>query len=169
MKVVRALTRRDFIYGSIGFCTALSGVTLAGCGSSTPIVGKWKKQGSSDPSVEFKEDGTFSYTNSTFTKLGTLEGKWRAYKNNPVEVNGEKWFVYTTDSDMGSSGKGTHSDDIDGKYEKGRNDFVVKNDIMYAAVGWTLTKHDSFNEEAIIKYINNPYCATEGGLTYRKA
>lgn len=67
---------------------------LIGCGSSEPIVGKWASQ-HSNAKYEFKDDGTFSYTNRYVTELGYLTGSWEKCESKPtVNAEGKEWHVY---------------------------------------------------------------------------
>lgn len=144
--------------------------SLIGCGNSNPIVGKWKNARSGDL-IEFKSDGTLSYTNSTFKELGVLEGKWYPYKNNPVDVNGEKWYIYTIDSYMDDLGVGQYSEDIGGEYQEGRSDFAVNGDLAYGAAGFTLADPDDnskFDEDRIKNYLDDPDDIVVAYLTYMR-
>ena len=156
------ITRRGFIIGAAGLSAILGTISLAGCaGGGEPIVGTWQYDSKSYVRLKFEADGTFSHTNKHFTEFGDLMGKWYAYENNPVDVDGEKWYVYTTDTllapmyDGHVVGEGVYSDDIGGKYELGRMDFAVKGNQMFGFPGFLLAQHDKFDEERIYTYLSS--------------
>lgn len=184
MKARNVYTRREFIRTyAAGICSIFGGVSLAGCSNApTPLIGKWKTTSGSETYVEFKTDGTLSYSVEDSDELAW--GKWYAYKNNPVDVNGEKWYVYTTDNPLAPvetsdwakgtefygkrNGEGTYSEDIGGEYQYGRIDFAVNGDLMYGAIGFSLTSDDKFDEEAIIDYLSEPSDLVQAYLAYTR-
>lgn len=154
------LTRREFVACiaalPVAFCTA----SLASCAEDAPmtraepLVGGWKNDANSHL-IEFRKDGTFSYTNPAFPMLGALKGNWYAYRENPVDVDGEGWTLYTTDSPMGGAiHAGRHSDDIGGEYQFSRVDFAVNGNRMIGAPGFLLTRDRAFDEEQIQLYLS---------------
>lgn len=154
------LSRREFLIGTVGILLVPSAIAITGCSENSPLVGKWTTtaSNSSVPLLEFKSDGTFSYYDPDVSE--EKQGKWGVYKNNPVSVDGEDWYIYTADGRiLGFGDRGGYSEELGGSYQNGRADIAVKDNHMYVTFGYLMRRSaeqgSQFDEGKIREFLNN--------------
>lgn len=108
---------------------------LLGCTPSEPIVGKW--EGSSGSQMEVNNDGSYTYTNSTVTELGNLNGSWETYEAIPtLQADGKDWNVYVfVDESREIKGDGMYGNLYEYNDKYGDYYWITNGDEIHLAIG----------------------------------
>lgn len=123
---------------------------LFGCSPSEPIVGKWTS--SKGNLMEVSADGSYTYTNSTITELGYLNGSWETYEAIPViQADGKDWNVYVfIDETREITGEGNLGNQHEYNDKYGDYYWIVNGDEIHLAIGAgnieTIQEKESFSD-----------------------